>query len=64
MMAAGNNLSITGQTVMRWIKLFDYTCKEDAQSDKIEEETEIDEMHHFIGKKMASLDLENTWSGL
>ena len=51
MEATGRILGVTGQSVMRWIKLFGYACKEDAKQEKIEEEIEIDEMHHFIGKK-------------
>ena len=51
MEATGRILGVTGQSVMRWIKLFGYACKVDSQSEKIDEEIEIDEMHHFIGKK-------------
>lgn len=49
---------------MRWIKMFGKACLAEAKDKKIEEEIEIDEMHHFIGKKTASLDLEGTWSYL
>lgn len=63
MRAVGQVLGVSGQSVMRWVKIYGNACREELENCKIaEEEIEIDEMHHFIEKKTASLGVENTWS--
>jgi transposase-like protein len=55
-------IGVSTQSVMRWIKQFYHQYAEIPMQEGIVEEIEIDEMYHFIGKKTASLDMENTWS--
>ena len=57
----GRIIGVTGQSVMRWINAYGLACKHE-QLAEIEEEIEIDEMHHFLGEKKDSLGVESTWS--
>jgi len=44
-------VGVSAQSVMRWIKQFYHQYAEMPAQKRIVEEIEIDEMHHFIGKK-------------
>ena len=46
----GRIIGVSGQSIMRWIKAFGLACMQEQQSE-MENEIEIDEMHHFVGSK-------------
>lgn len=47
----GQIVGVTAQSVMRWIKMFYEKYAEMPLPEGEVEEVEIDEMHHYIGKK-------------
>ncbi len=60
MRAIGAILEVAGQSVMRWIKKFgrEYAAQ---PVEKMDEEIEIDEMHHFVGKKNGFFGYGKYW---
>jgi transposase len=47
----GQIVGVSAQSVMRWIKLFYAKYAELPPSEGVVQEVEIDEMHHYLGKK-------------
>ena len=48
---AGQIVGVSAQSVMRWIKMFYAKYAELPQPEGLVQEVEIDEMHHYMGKK-------------
>ena len=47
----GQIVGVSAQSVMRWIKMFYDKYAEPPQPEGVVQEVEIDEMHHYLGKK-------------
>jgi transposase-like protein len=52
-------VGVSTQSVMRWIKLFYAKYADIPAPEGVVQEVEIDEMHHYLGKKTCPLDLES-----
>lgn len=61
MSAIGKIIGVSGQSVMRWIRMFAEKFAMEAQEESTIEEIEVDEMHTFINKKKNLFGSGKLW---